>query len=134
MIAEQTFDQRKKCLSCLRKNERVGFLGPLQLETGCLSRDPDLTHRRVRRNDELARPIFKKDIHHAVIVLELEAGRFVFSGDQGLLENFQGFVRFTTKSGFIQHVFECISFGGLAQFDALLQTSQLFVKRECRRR
>src|SRR6185437_519640 len=103
MLAQQALCERDQRLARLRQNELSPIPGPLKLETRGLRGDPNLAYRRVRRYDELARSILKQDVHHAIVVLELEAGALVLGRDDGLFQRLKGLVGLTTELRFIQH-------------------------------
>src|SRR6185437_5315749 len=104
MLAQQALCQRDQRLARLGQHELSPIPGPLKLEAGGLRGDPYLAHRRVRRYDELARSILEQNVHHAIVVLELEAGPLVLGRDDGLFQCLKGLVGLTTELRFIQHL------------------------------
>jgi hypothetical protein len=108
MLAKQALSQRNESLARLWKNERCSGVRPIQFEAGCLSRDPNLTDRCVRSDDELAGSVLEQDVHDAVIVFELEAARVIFGLDERLLEGFECVVGFAAEGGFVKHGFSVV--------------------------
>jgi len=104
LFAEKALDEGLEFFSGLGKREGLRRVGPVELVAGGLGRDPDLADGRVGGDDELAGAIFKDDVHDAVIVFVLEGSVALLSGDERLLEGFEGTVGFAAEGCFVDHV------------------------------
>ena len=104
VLADQAIHQRRECLASTRQYKRCLFLIPIKLEAGRECRDPDLANRRVRRNYELARRLFKQNIQHPVLFFHFKPSVVrLFTFYEVLFERVERGFGVTAKFIFVQH-------------------------------
>jgi hypothetical protein len=110
VLAEETLGEGFEVFARFGEGEGVGWFGPVEFVAGGLGGDPDLSNGSVGSDDEFAGAVLENDVHDTVVVFELEGTVVVLGRDEGLLEGFEGTVRFAAEGCFVDHV---VSLAGL---------------------
>ncbi len=114
MFAEEALDQGLQIFAGLGKDEAVRGFGPVQLEAGGLSGDPDLADGRIWGENELSRSILEEYVENAILLLCFEAPG-LFGDDEGLLQGRECGICLAAEGDFVEKGHVCIFYGRLIE-------------------